>query len=608
MEGEATTLPFRRRWVAGSLPPAPAALRSYALKRSLLASTVPMAARVLRLVVIPTETACSRVMRSRAASTSAQARRGREVYPVRWGQADRTESRPWCAWWPKHQADTARPAGPKLMSGPTPTGMGAWMRQRLYPRHTSCNGTVGPTGAAGATGAAGGGGLSTLVSLTAESAGAHCSYGGTRVDAGLDGDSNGALSASEFTGTSYVCNGPPGPGISWINVTSTSVTAAPNTGYLANNSAEVAITLPPTPSVGDIVRVSGVGVGGWKLVQNAGQWLATTGLPGNVEPGNDWAPRDGQRAWNSVAMSVDGQRMVAADYTRLLYTSTDAGLNWTARDAQRNWFGVASSADGTRLIAAERNGFLYRSNDSGVTWQPTATVQNWEKVASSSDGSKLAATVNGGFIYVSSDFGQTWTATASSQNWKGIAISADGNRLYATGYYIPVYASADGGVTWTSAGPSLDFNQIGTSADGRQVVAAAWNDQLYVSQDYGATWTGHETARQWIGVASSADGARLLAGDYQGLLYVSADHGQTWRGEGSAQKWVTMASSASGDVLAAAAYDTRMFVSYGISKTATGSPGSVSGPQGATIELQYSGAGRFDVLSNNAPRGGFTIR
>jgi OmcA/MtrC family decaheme c-type cytochrome len=71
-------------------------------------------------------------------------------------------------------------------------------------------GTTGPAGANGAAGAAGTNaqtGGSTLTVTTPEPAGANCASGGTKVQVGLDKNGNGVLDADEVTATSYVCNG-----------------------------------------------------------------------------------------------------------------------------------------------------------------------------------------------------------------------------------------------------------------------------------------------------------------------------------------------------------------------------------------------------------------
>ncbi len=56
----------------------------------------------------------------------------------------------------------------------------------------------------------GGDGATSLVSWTAEPAGAHCASGGQKVDSGVDDDADGVLDAGEVESTVYVCNGADG--------------------------------------------------------------------------------------------------------------------------------------------------------------------------------------------------------------------------------------------------------------------------------------------------------------------------------------------------------------------------------------------------------------
>jgi hypothetical protein len=60
---------------------------------------------------------------------------------------------------------------------------------------------------------------------------------------------------------------------SWINQTTTTVTMAVNSSYQANNAALVTLTLPATAAFGSEFRVAGVGAGGWKIAQAAGQQI-----------------------------------------------------------------------------------------------------------------------------------------------------------------------------------------------------------------------------------------------------------------------------------------------------------------------------------------------
>ncbi|MEI6873748.1 MAG: hypothetical protein WCL50_01315 [Spirochaetota bacterium] len=246
--------------------------------------------------------------------------------------------------------------------------------------------------------------------------------------------------------------GAAGPGITWVDVTGTSQMAVSNTGYLADSASQVTITLPASPAVGDIVQVTGVGAGGWKIAQNAGQSVATKNLP---QIGVSWTARASNLNWRSVSSSADGTKLVASANGQQIYTSTDSGVTWTARDSNRSWLSVASSADGTKLVACVWNGQIYTSTDSGVTWTARDSSRQWYSVASSADGSKLVACVQDGQIYTSTDSGVTWTARASSLIWFSVASSADGTKLVAS--VIP------GGQIYTSTPTSMASTTTGTS-------------------------------------------------------------------------------------------------------------------------------------------------
>jgi len=72
------------------------------------------------------------------------------------------------------------------------------------------NGTDGQDGADGTNGTDGqdgSNGMNALVSMTPESAGSNCANGGTRIDVGVDDNSNGVLEATEIDQTQYVCDG-----------------------------------------------------------------------------------------------------------------------------------------------------------------------------------------------------------------------------------------------------------------------------------------------------------------------------------------------------------------------------------------------------------------
>ena len=258
-------------------------------------------------------------------------------------------------------------------------------------------------------------------------------------------------------GSSTGPTGATGPGITWVNVTSITQQAVSNTGYLADNAAQVTITLPASSAVGDVIQVNGIGTGGWKIVQNAGQLTVTKNILGQVSyVGTTWtAQASGSQPWHSVASSADGTHLVAAMWNGQIYTSTNAGGTWTAQaSGSQLWQTVASSADGTHLVAVVWNGQIYTSADAGITWTAQASgSQLWQSVASSADGTHLVATVYGGQIYTSADAGVTWTGQASgNKSWQSVASSADGTHLVAVVWNGQVYTSEATQATATTTG------------------------------------------------------------------------------------------------------------------------------------------------------------
>jgi hypothetical protein len=160
--------------------------------------------------------------------------------------------------------------GEKVNAGLDTNGNGILDTSEITTKGYVCNGTNGTNGTNG---------LNTLVAIVTEPTGANCTYGGIKVTSGLDTNANGTLDSGEVTTTKYVCNG---PGINWVDVTGTAVQAVSNTGYSADNAARVTITLPATSAMtkDDIIQVSGIGAGGWKIAQAAGQTIIIDSITG----------------------------------------------------------------------------------------------------------------------------------------------------------------------------------------------------------------------------------------------------------------------------------------------------------------------------------------
>jgi hypothetical protein len=79
--------------------------------------------------------------------------------------------------------------------------------------------------------------------------------------------------------------------LAWNLITGSSVTMASNNAYVANNAGLVTLTLPTVSSFGDIIYVTGIGSGSWRIVYGSGQYIqvghtASTTTTGNVGSSN----------------------------------------------------------------------------------------------------------------------------------------------------------------------------------------------------------------------------------------------------------------------------------------------------------------------------------
>ncbi len=429
----------------------------------------------------------------------------------------------------------------------------------------------------------------------------------------FSGANNFTNFGNSFTG-SFFGNGLVG----WVATNGTAIQADIDHGYLLTNSQLVTVTLPANPNVGDIVRISGAGAGGWQIAQGASQSII-----GNFSSfaNSPWT-QSGAAAldWYSIAESADGTHLAAvaaavASGTGGIYTSTDSGATWSGPNGNSSaqWRSIASSADGSRLVAAIYGGGIGGIyTNSGATWTATSAPSgsNWVSVASSADGSKLVAAISGGGIYTSANYGANWTKQTSglpgNSAWISVASSASGGNLLAAVNGGNIYASANSGATWTAqtGAPSATWYSVASSASGVSLVAAANGGYIYASANSGATWAAQTNAPSttWLSVAMSADGGKLAAVANGGGIYLSINGGATWTQNNPTNGaiWSCIASSSDGSKLAATVYGGGIYHSQASPQTATtaGTNGYISGIQGSAVELQYIGNSQFMPVSS----------
>lgn len=114
------------------------------------------------------------------------------------------------------------------------------------------------------TSVSGGGGATTFVEDTGSAVPA----------AGILNVLGGAGIATSGSGNTVTITAT-GGAFKWNNVTATSAQMAPENGYAANNAGLVTLTLPMPGGTqfGNTIAVMGVGAGGWKIAQGAGQQI-----------------------------------------------------------------------------------------------------------------------------------------------------------------------------------------------------------------------------------------------------------------------------------------------------------------------------------------------
>jgi hypothetical protein len=332
--------------------------------------------------------------------------------------------------------------------------------------------------------------------------------------------------------------------VGWLPLYATSTNAVRDSGYLLLNAGLSTVTLPATSTlfVGDIVRVSGGGGGGWLVKENSSQSVL-----GNFACYRSAFPtqliQSPTSDGHSVAASADGRRMyvVGGDLTGV-YASSDAGVTWSQVSGNQlsgYWSYVACSANGQIVFAEPTSGYVQESTNGGATWA----------------SSGQAAT--GGFISCTAGGTLLPSSEACSGNGTYRARVSSGSVSFST----------NSGSSWTtiSTAPSSVFC-LAVSSDCNRMVAGVSNGLLYASANLGATWTALTISNQfWSGAWMSSDGARLAA-------------------------TVSKSGGVAGSIFSC---------SVSAQPNTANTNSTIGGSQGSAVELQYLGNGQFTPVSSS---------
>jgi hypothetical protein len=391
-----------------------------------------------------------------------------------------------------------------------------------------------------------------------------------------------------------------------VDVTGTSMQMVSDTGYLADNAGQVTLILPANPAIGDLIQVSGVGAGGFKIQQNSGQQVYV-GLKNVL-----WVPHASPQTWNAIAASADGTHLVASDGASL-FTSADAGNSWTqGASSGAGWVSLASSADGTKLIAGQNGAPISLSVNSGATWTAQAVPSIvWQGVASSADGTKLYGfgfdgNAQTSSVYASFNAGAAWAqiVVPSSDIWVAMAASSDGVHLMLAGFdpnsgLRDVYVSANSGTNWSHplSGTFTNWSSVAMSSDGTRMYAAGAG-QVAISSDSGATFAAAsqgDSGNYNYPIVTSGDGSTVFTAG--SALSLSTDAGGTWTGLAAAPLQLSaLVVSQDGLHLFGSVSDGYIYNPSAISTA--GTSGLIMGTQHQSLTLQYVGGGQFMLTQN----------
>ena len=330
--------------------------------------------------------------------------------------------------------------------------------------------------------------------------------------------------------------------VGWLAVGGTTTNATRDTGYLLLNAGLTSVTLPGTASlfVGDIVRVSGGGSGGWLVKQNSGQSITGT----FATYANSTLSTLGTANDADAAASADGvQIYVVGGGIAGVSVSSDSGHSWNSAGTLSGGYNSLACSDNGKIVYAQpTSGNIWKSTDGGATWSDTGTPTT---------GSAIACTADGGTLLTGNN----------------VACSGNGTyRARLNGGVIQY--SNNGGTGWNNvSAPVAGITCLAVSSDCTRIVAGVSNGLLYATSNLGTSWTTiASTSRAWSGLWMSPDGSKFAAtaagtSGVTGIFFCNVS-------------------------------------ALPNTSTTTGSAGTLGGSLGSAVELQFIGGGLFKPVSS----------
>ncbi len=263
-------------------------------------------------------------------------------------------------------------------------------------------------------GANGTDGMVTLLSLVTEPSGTNCTYGGTRVNAGLDTNEDGILEDAEVTSTSYVCNGTSGTNGSSGHNSLLSIGTEPSGTNCSNGGLKVCSGLDVDDSgvldPGEITSTS--------YVCTASTSTVPTLTSISVVPANPSVPSGATQQFAAIGRYSDGTTYDLTPY--VAWSSSNTGVASAAGALFTTSNGLfRASAIGTATITATLAGYQIISGSTLMTVTPAVlrsisiSPSSISVIAGASVQFIATGTYSDGTLHIITS-SATWTSSSAS--------------------------------------------------------------------------------------------------------------------------------------------------------------------------------------------------
>lgn len=259
-----------------------------------------------------------------------------------------------------------------------------------------CNGTNGTDG------------RPALLSMVTEPTGSNCTYGGAKVNAGLDANQDGLLEDAEITSASYVCNGSPGLHDSLLSiVTEPSGSNCSNGGLRVSSGLDVDDSSVLDP--GEITSTSYVCTPSTSTVPTL------TSI--SVVPANSSVPAGATQQFAAIGEYSDGTTYDLTPYVAWSSSNTGVAATGSFFATANGLFGA--STIGTATITATLPGYQIISGSTLMTVTPAELRSIWISPSSTNviAGASIQFTATGfysdGTAHVITS-SATWTSSSAS--------------------------------------------------------------------------------------------------------------------------------------------------------------------------------------------------